>query len=155
MIDRNEFADPADVLLVDPSGTAAGPVRDGLAEAGANAELSVVERGRDALAFHEGRDPYADAPDPCLVLVRTETTDPGADALEFLETIREEPSTGEVPVVVLVESPADQFVAAAYHRGANAVVPVPVDDDAVVETIAGIVRFWLSTARLPNRADRR
>ena len=154
MIDRTESAEPADVLLVEPSEDRARLTRDGLSDERSTTQVHVVPDGEAALSFLERRDEYADAPSPCLAVLRSELPERGPDALEVLEAVANRPTLARVPTVLTVDEPDDGVVAAAYQRGANAVVPVPVDDEAFRETIDAVAQFWLATARLPNRTDR-
>ncbi|ELY49139.1 response regulator [Natronolimnohabitans innermongolicus] len=154
MIDRNEFAEPADVLLVEPSPDAAAWIRDGLTDDRAKTTVHAVSTGDDALAFLERRGEYADAPAPCLVLLRCDLPESGPDGFDVLEAISEEPSIDRVPSIALLETLSDDAVGEAYQRGANAVVPTPTDRAKLVETMELVAQFWIATARLPNRIDR-
>lgn len=151
MIDRSKAAEPADVLLVESSDERARRTRDGFLDTGSTT-IHEVSDGDEALAFLEGRDEYADAPAPCLVVLRLEL--PGPDGLEVLERMAERTDLARIPVVAIADEPDDDVVTDAYDRGANAVVPTPSDPAALVETMELIARFWIGTARLPNRVDR-
>ncbi|QRV14837.1 response regulator [Haloterrigena salifodinae] len=153
MIDRSESAEPADVLLVEPSEERARHTRDGFSDTGATT-MHVVSDGDEALAFLEGRDDYADAPAPCLVVLRLGLPAPGPDGLAVLERMAEQTTLARIPVVVTVDEPEDDVVTDAYNRGANAVLPTPSEPAALAETMARVAEFWIATARLPNRIDR-
>ncbi|NUB92411.1 response regulator [Haloterrigena sp. SYSU A558-1] len=153
MIDRGESAEPADVLLVEPSDERARHTRDGFSDTGATT-MHAVSDGDEALAFLEGRDEYADAPAPCLVVLRLELPGPGPDGVDVLERMAERTELSRIPVVVTVDEPEDDVVTDAYNRGANAVLPTPSDPAALAETMARVAEFWIATARLPNRIDR-
>lgn len=151
MIDRSKAAEPADVLLVEPSDERARRTRDGFLDTGSTT-IHEVSDGDEALAFLEGRDEYADAPAPCLVVLRLEL--PGPDGLDVLERMAERTDLSRIPVVVTVDDPDDDVVTDAYKRGANAVLPTPSDPAALAETMERVAEFWIATARLPNRIDR-
>ena len=157
MIDRRETAEPADVLLVEPSEERARLSRDGLTDGGetdSRTRIHVVPDGEAALEFLERRGEYADAPAPSLAVVRFDLPDSGPDALEVLEAMAERPELARIPTVVTADDPAEAVIADAYLEGANAVVPTPSDPESYRETMAFVARFWIATARLPNRTDR-
>lgn len=154
MIDRRESAEPATVLLVEPSVETAQVVRDGLTEAQSSTNVRHVSDGDDALAFLERRDAYTDAPRPCLVVLRDERRESGPDGVAVLQAMGERTELERIPVVVLTTSPSDEAVREAYHEGANAVVPISTEPDALRETTELLSQFWIATARLPNRIDR-
>ncbi|QSW99089.1 response regulator [Haloterrigena alkaliphila] len=154
MIDRSKSAEVADVLLVEPSDELARLTRDGLSDGGGKTTVHAVSDGDEALAFLERREPYADAPTPCLVVLRAELPAPGPDGLEVLESMADRTELVRIPVIVTADTPADDLVREAYDLGANAVVPTPGDPDTYLETVEKTSRFWIATARLPNRIDR-
>ena len=154
MIDRSESADSADVLLVEPSDDRARLAKDRLTDGRSTTRVHVVPDGDAALAFLEQRDEYADAPTPCLAVLRAGLPASGSDALGLLEALTETRELARIPTIVTVGDPDDDVVAAAYQRGANAVVPTPDGSEAFRETMASIRQFWIATARLPNRNDR-
>ncbi|MFC4542177.1 response regulator [Halosolutus amylolyticus] len=160
--DRRDSIEPATVVLVSESPDMRQRTREGLAD-GCPIDLHVVAAD-EALAFLDRRDPFADAPLASLVLLDVRGR---VDEIGFLEATADEPSLGRIPVLVLGESPADRpssdadpegtglDVGQYYDRYANAYVPVPPDRDAFADVMDRIARFWVSTARLPNRNDRR
>lgn len=154
MIDRTESADPAHVLLVEPSPEAGDAIRDGLSSRGSEMIFSAAEDGSEALDVLHQRGEYADAPRPCLVILRFDLPESGPDGAAVLEALAEETTLSRIPVIVTATSPSDDAVREAYQLGANAVVPTPDDPDALVETMELVAEFWIATARLPNRADR-
>lgn len=153
MIDRSASAEPADVLLVEPSDERTRLTRDAFS-GGQSTTVHAVPDGESALAFLEGRDEYADAPAPSLVVLRLSLPEPGPDGLDVLERTAERTELARIPVVAIADEPDDDVVTEAYVRGANAVVPTPSDPAALSETMERVAEFWIGTARLPNRIDR-
>lgn len=151
MIDRSASA--ADVLLVEPSDERTRLTSDAFS-GGESTAIHAVSDGDAALAFLEGRDEYADAPAPCLVVLRLELPEPGPNGLDVLERTAEQTELARIPVVATADAPDDDLVTEAYVRGANAVLPTPSDPAALTETMERVAEFWLATARLPNRTDR-
>lgn len=154
MTDRNEFAEPAEILLVEPSDEIVEALRTGFSDGRSKTTLHRVTAAEAALEFLERRGEYADAPVPCLVLLRADLPDPGPDGIEVLEAMSRERELARIPTLVLAASPTDAVVRQAYERGANAVVPTPDDPDALTEVMESVAQFWIATARLPNREDR-
>ena len=154
MIDRTESAEAADVLLVEPSDERARLVRDGFTDERSATTVHTVSDGDEALAFLEGRDEYADAPTPCLAVLRLDLPEPGPDGLAVLEELASRRELARIPVIVTADRIDEGVVDDAYGRGANAVVPTSSDPEELVETMEMVARFWIATARLPNRNDR-
>ncbi|MDQ2051331.1 response regulator [Natronolimnohabitans sp. A-GB9] len=154
MIDRSQSAESTDVLLIDPSPETARLIRAGVADRHPTTVFHTVADGADALDFLHRDGEYTDAPRPALVVLRLELPEPGPDGLDVLEAIDRTPGLPSVPVVVTVASPTEEVIQEAYQRGANAVVPIPDEPDALAETMDRVARFWIATARLPNRDDR-
>ncbi|WP_137288281.1 response regulator [Natronorubrum halophilum] len=153
MIDRSTSAEQATVLLVEPSDEIARLMADELATEYSNTTLHTVGGNDDALEYLHRRGEDAGSQAPCLVVLRYDRG-PNPSGAQVLETMREETALARIPVVATVDSPTRTTVHEAYRLGANAVVPIPSDPDALVETMQPVVRFWIATARLPNRVDR-
>ena len=154
MIDRTESAEPAEVLLVEPSEDRARLTRDGLSDERSTTRVHLVQDGEAALSFLERRGEYADAPTPCLAVLRSDLPERGPDGLDVLEALTDTRELARIPTVVTVDDPDDDVVEAAYQLGANAVVPTPDDSEAFLGTMSHVAQFWIATARLPNRNDR-
>jgi CheY-like chemotaxis protein len=123
-------------------------LRHAFEQVGITQRLVVVEEGKSAIEYLEGKGPYADRaehPLPCLVLL--DLNMPGLSGIEVLKWIRTTPRVCTLPVVVLTSSNQDTDIHRAYVQGANGylVKPNKLSD---FDTLAKAIKdFWLSLNR--------
>lgn len=65
------------------------------------------------------------------------------DGFEVLRTLRADPRTRSLPVVILTSSAEDQDVIASYDLGANSYIRKPVDFTHFVEAVRQLGQYWL------------
>jgi len=111
MVDDN----PADVRLT----------QEALRDMRVSNELSVVQDGKEAVAFLLRHGQYANSPRPDLILLDWNL--PKVDGSEVLEIIRTESALRAIPVVVLTGSTEQIDVVKAYHLKANCYITKPMD----------------------------
>jgi len=105
-------------------------------------EVVVARDGVEALDWllcrgaHENRD----REDPAVVLLDLKL--PRMDGLEVLETIKKDPSTRHVPVVMLTASREEADLVRSYDLGVNAFVVKPVDFQEFFKAIRDLGMFW-------------
>ena len=115
-----------------------------LEEHGVEAEIAVARDGACALDFlfglgeHAGRDTSRQ---PNLVLLDMRL--PKLSGLDVLRSIRANPLTTMVPVVMLTSSSELSDMTASYQSGANGFVRKPVDFEAFSEKLNSLQAFWL------------
>lgn len=115
-----------------------------LKEHGFAGEIAVACDGAGALEFlfgqgeHAGRDTRHQ---PNLVLLDMRL--PKLSGLEVLRSIRGNPLTAMVPVVILTSSSEQSDMVASYQSGANAFVRKPVDFEAFSKKLDHLHAFWL------------
>lgn len=127
--------DPADALLIE----------DALVEHGMARDIAQVTDGIAALEHL--RDPDKKRPD----LIVLDLNMPRMNGRELLAVLKDDPSLGAIPVVVLTTSAAPDDIEAAYRQHANAYVAKPVNLDEFITAVQGIDAFFLNTAtRLPR-----
>ena len=115
-----------------------------LKEHGVTAEIVVACDGAGALDFLVGRGEYAGRDtkhQPNLILLDMRL--PKLSGLDVLRSIRAEPLTAMVPVVMLTSSSEQSDMAASYQSGANGFVRKPVDFEAFSEKLNHLQAFWL------------
>jgi CheY-like chemotaxis protein len=61
-----------------------------------------------------------------------------------LRSMRSEPRTRRVPVVVLTSSDEEDDLMRAYSAGANSYIRKPVNYDAFASAIREVSRYWLT-----------
>ena len=131
--------DPGDVLLI----------REAFADNKVRNRLHVVSDGVEAIEFLRREGPYADAPQPDLVLLDLNL--PRKDGREVLAEVKGDETLRHIPVVVLTTSKAEEDVLRSYKLHANAYVTKPVDFDRFIEVVRQIDEFFVTVVKLPPR----
>ena len=140
---------PIEVLLVEDDPGDVLMTREAFADYKIANRLTVVTNGEDAIAYMRKEGQFADATTPDLVLLDLNL--PRRDGREVLLEIKGDPDLRRVPVVVLTTSDAEEDIAAAYDRHANAYVRKPVDFEQFVLAVRAIDDFFITVVRLPPR----
>lgn len=107
-------------------------------------EVVVAGDGEEAIdyLFHRGR--FAGlSPDDVPAIVLLDLKLPKRDGLDVLKTLRADPRTGLVPVIVLTSSKEDVDLLCSYELGANSYIQKPVDFKAFVEAVTQLGLYWL------------
>ena len=115
-----------------------------LKEHGVTADIVVACDGASALDFlfgqgeHTGRDTKKQ---PNLVLLDMRL--PKLSGLDVLKSVRANPLTALVPVVMLTSSSELSDMKASYQSGANGFVRKPVDFAAFSDKLNSLQTYWL------------
>lgn len=115
-----------------------------LKEHGVTAEIVVACDGAGALDFLFGRGEHSardTRKQPHLILLDMRL--PKLSGLDVLRSVRANPLTAMVPVVMLTSSSEASDIAASYRLGANGFVRKPVDFEAFSEKLNSLQTFWL------------
>lgn len=115
-----------------------------LEEHSVDAEIVVAQDGAGALDFLFGTGAYSGRDtqkQPDLVLLDMRL--PKLSGLDVLRSIRANPMTAMVPVVMLTSSSEVSDMTASYQNGANGFVRKPVDFEAFSEKLNSLQAFWL------------
>jgi two-component system response regulator len=115
-----------------------------LEEHSADTEIVAARDGAGALDFLFGAGAYSDRdtkkqPDLVLLDIRL----PKLSGLDVLRSIRANPLTSSVPVVMLTSSGEASDIASSYQSGANGFVRKPVDFGAFSEKLNRLQGYWL------------
>lgn len=130
--------DPGDILMT----------REAFEDFKVANSLHVVNDGVEAMAFLRREGEFADAPRPDLVLLDLNL--PRMDGREVLAAIKGDDELGQIPVVVLTTSEAEEDVMRSYRLHANAYVAKPVDFERFIDVVRKIDDFFVSVVRLPR-----
>lgn len=107
-------------------------------------EIVVARDGEEALDYlfatgaHAGRDRTAA---PAIIFLDLKL--PKIDGLDVLRSMRADPSTQRLPVVVLTSSNEERDIARSYDLGANGFVRKPVDFAEFIEAVRQLGLYWL------------
>jgi CheY-like chemotaxis protein len=134
---------PIEILLIEDNLGDIELVREGFEEARVANNLRTIVDGQEAIDFFMKGE---DLPDIVLLDINL----PKASGFEILETIRSQPHSLDIPVIMLTSSEADSDVVKSYQNTANSYVTKPVDFDKFIHAIKSLESFWLSVVKLPK-----
>ena len=144
-----EHVQVIDVLLVEDDAGDVLLIEEAFADNKVRNRLHTVSDGVEALQFLRREGPYADAPQPDLVLLDLNL--PRKDGREVLAEVKADETLQHIPVVVLTTSKAEEDVLRSYKLHANAYVTKPVDFDRFIEVVRQIDEFFVTVVKLPPR----
>ena len=115
-----------------------------LEESGIRAEIAVARDGVEASDYlfgqgqHAGRDTQRQ---PSFILLDMKL--PKLSGLDVLRSVRSNPLTALVPVIMLTSSSEHSDMAACYQSGASSFVRKPVDFIDFTEKLNRLQAYWL------------
>lgn len=114
-------------------------------------EVVVVRDGEEALDYLFARGTHAGRnTDVMPEVVLLDLNLPKIDGLEVLRSMRADPRTRRLPVVMLTSSTEEKDLIASYDLGANSYVRKPVDFSQFVEAGKQLGLYWLVLNELPS-----
>jgi two-component system response regulator len=114
-------------------------------------EVVVAGDGEEALEYLTATGKYAGRPVAALPeVVLLDLKLPKAGGLEVLRSMRADPRTRLLPVVVLTSSSEETDVVSSYQLGANSYIRKPVDFDQFVDAIRQLGLYWLVLNQAPS-----
>ncbi|WP_213453067.1 response regulator [Rhizomonospora bruguierae] len=140
---------PIEVLLVEDDPGDVLMTQEAFEEHKLRNRLAVVSDGAEALQYLRREGKYADAVQPDLILLDLNL--PRRDGREVLAEIKKDENLGQIPVVVLTTSQADEDILRSYQLHANAYVTKPVDFERFIAVVRQIDEFFVSVVKLPPR----
>jgi CheY-like chemotaxis protein len=126
-------------------------------------KIYVARDGEEALDFLFKRNEFqgrsAQAP-PRIVLLDLKL--PKVDGLGVLRTVKNDPLTRAIPIVILTSSKEEKDMVESYSVGVNSYIQKPVDFDKFRETVRQLGLYWLLinasppiSAFIPASGDRK
>ena len=139
---------PIEILLAEDNPGDARLTVEGFKNAKVKNNITVVEDGKEALAYlrHEGQ--YANVPLPDLILL--DLNMPKKDGREVLAEIKADEKLRRIPVLIFTVSSADKDILAAYDLQASAFITKPIDFDEFITVVRSLEEFWLTIVKLPQ-----
>ncbi len=139
-----------DILLVEDNPADAELALHALKKHHLANRLEWVKDGEAALDFLFYRGAYRERRKGLPRVVLLDLRLPKVDGLEVLTQIRSDPSTRELPVVVLTSSKEERDLVDTYRLGVNSFVPKPVSFDEFARTVAELGMYWVLVNRIPQ-----
>jgi two-component system response regulator len=110
--------------------------------------VDIATDGEEALRYlFLSDESSAGRPDALPALVLLDLNMPKVSGLEVLRTIRSDPRTKYLPVVVLTTSTEERDIASTYDLGANSFVRKPVAFDEFLDAVRLLGMYWLLVNR--------
>ncbi|MGA2599008.1 MAG: response regulator [Bryobacteraceae bacterium] len=109
--------------------------------------IEIVRDGQEALDFLLAEDRRSNIP-PKVILLDLKL--PKVDGLDVLRTIKANPVTRAIPVIVLTSSREERDMVEAYKLGVNSYVVKPVDFDQFTEAVRILGMYWLLLNERPR-----
>jgi len=138
---------PIEILLVEDNPGDARLTREALAQSKVRNNLHHAKDGEEAIAFLRREGPFADAPQPDLILLDLNL--PKRDGREVLEEVKSDLRLMHIPVVILTSSQAEEDILKSYRLHANCFITKPVDFEQLTRVVQGIEQFWFTLVKLP------
>jgi len=144
---------PIEILLAEDSPGDARLTVEGFKDAKVKSNITVVEDGREALAYLRHEGPYANVDLPDLILL--DLNMPRKDGREVLAEVKADEKLKHIPVLIFTVSSADQDILAAYNLQASAFITKPIDLDEFITVVKSLKEFWLTIVKLPQDVSRK
>jgi two-component system response regulator len=129
-------SDGIEILLVDDSSADVELTIHALRQNAMVNRIHVTRDGEEALNFLFCREPFQDrAGEPLPRLVLLDLKMPKVDGLSVLRTLKEDPRTRAIPVIILTSSREEKDLVKSYDLGVNSYIQKPVDFDKFRETV--------------------
>ena len=114
--------------------------------------VDIATDGEEALRqLFPSEEPSDGRPDALPALVLLDLNMPKVSGLEVLRSIRSNPRTKYLPVVVLTTSTEERDIANTYDIGANSFVRKPVEFDEFLDAVRLLGMYWLLVNRPAGR----
>jgi two-component system response regulator len=107
-------------------------------------QVQVVRDGAEALEFIFCTDRYghrAIADGPKVILLDLKL--PLVDGLDVLRSVKGDPRTQMIPVVVMTSSKEESDIVESYKLGVNSYIVKPVDFDQFMDAVRQLGFYWL------------
>ncbi|MDY0253512.1 MAG: response regulator [Tenuifilaceae bacterium] len=142
--------DDVEILLVEDNPADVELTLRALKKNSIASRVQVAEDGEVVLNFLFGHGEFSSRNTdnkPNVVLLDLNL--PKVDGLEVLRTIKSNPKTQAIPVVVLTTSKQETDIIESYRLGANSYIVKPVDFEKFVDSVRELGMYWLSINQPP------
>lgn len=139
---------PIEILLAEDNPGDARLTLEGFKDAKIKNNITVVEDGKEALAYLHHEGPYENTALPDLILL--DLNMPKKSGREVLAEIKADEELRRIPVLVFTISNAERDILEAYDLQANAFITKPIDLNEFLTVVKSMEEFWLTIAKLPK-----
>lgn len=138
---------PLEILFVEDHPGDALLVGECFRRASCAVNLSHVKHGEECMAFLEKMEPYANAPNPQLLLV--DLYMPVMSGHELIEALLEDWRFRHLPIVILTTEADEYWVREMYALRCNSYIVKPWSLEELQDVVKMICRYWIGVATLP------
>jgi two-component system response regulator len=139
-----------EILLVEDNPTDAELTMRALKKKNLANNLVWVKDGVEALDFIFSRGQFANRGNLTPKLILLDLKLPKIDGIEVLRTLKADPKTRTVPVVMLTSSHEERDIVESYKLGVNSYIVKPVDFDKFVEMVSQVGLYWSLVNKVPQ-----
>jgi CheY-like chemotaxis protein len=75
---------------------------------------------------------------------------PKVDGLEVLRTLKSDPATQSVPIVILTSSREERDIIESYNLGVNSYIVKPIDFEQFTDAVRNVGLYWLLLNQSPT-----
>lgn len=114
-------------------------------------KVFVVNDGQQAIDFVFAKGEFSNRDkrsQPKIILLDLQL--PNIDGLEVLKTIRSNPETKFIPIIILTSSKEESDIIKSYQLGVNSYIVKPVDFSKFVDAMHNLGLYWLMLNQHPH-----
>jgi two-component system, response regulator len=145
-------AEGIEIMLVDDSEADVELTLHALRKNAMVNRIRVARDGEEALNILFSREivqEHAAEPLPQLILLDLKL--PKVDGLSVLRTLKGDPRTRAIPVIIMTSSKEEKDLITGYNLGVNSYIQKPVDFDEFCETVRILGLYWMLVNQMPPR----
>lgn len=109
-----------------------------------------VKDGEEALDFIFCRGSFKDRNNGAPRLILLDLKLPKVDGIEVLRTVKAEPLTRAIPIVMLTSSQEERDIVESYKLGVNSYIVKPVDFDKFLDMVSQVGLYWSLMNKVPQ-----
>ncbi|HKS81260.1 MAG TPA: response regulator [Candidatus Acidoferrales bacterium] len=146
-------SEAVEILLVEDNGSDAELALHALKKSKLANRICHVHDGEEALDFLFCRGKFQNRHfegAPNLVLLDLKL--PKVDGLQVLQTLKSDPRTKPIPVIILTSSKEERDLVNSYQLGVNSYIQKPVDFSQFQEVVRHLGMYWLLMNSKPPAA---
>lgn len=140
---------PAEILLIEDNEDDVFLMRQALRRIEIPINLHRVEDGRKCMAFLRKQEPYAEAPQPDLILLDLNL--PIMDGRQVLAELVADPRLRALPVVILTTSANERDIRHTYELRCSSYIVKPLDLEDFERAVRLICEYWFDLVALPPK----
>lgn len=137
------------IIMVEDDEGHATLIEKNLRRAGISNQVTHFDNGRKALDYFTGAGEFEGQKLPDSLLVLLDLNLPEVDGFEILKTLKSNPATHQIPIIILTTTDNPREIERAYELGCNIYVTKPVVYDNFAESIRKL-GLMLAVVKVPG-----